>query len=356
MDPIRDLPTPVRTSRPVSAHPPTRTAAPLSRCFSPTLAAAAVLFAVGCAGGRGADRAPGLDSAALASIATHVIAGTPDELIAADRAFAADSRARGAAAWAAVWAARGRKEDGRGRQVVGPRAVAESVASMLERVGPRFRWEPDTAAMLWPDTLGYTAGRWWIEPERAGPPPAAGRYLTAWIRENGAWRVALDLATPEAARCRGGGAGGFDFWLGRWSIAQRFASGDAAARPLPARTVVSRAGPCALAESWQGEVLYFWAGMRAPHRIRGASLRAWDPDAGRWRIYWIDTAAGAFGAPFRGAFTDGLGEFEAPPRAPGGPARRIRFARRGDAVLWELAARPRGGSWTTVWTMEQLRR
>lgn len=272
-------------------------------------------------------------------------------LLAADSVFASDSRVRGAEAWAAAWAEWGRMETGGGGQAVGPEEVRSAVAPMLDELGARFRWTPDQGDLLWPDSLGYTVGRWWIEPPAGGSPPQEGRYLTAWIRESGAWRVALDLSL-QPCDANAAGAGDFDFWVGDWTVSQQILQQDGSyAAFSPASDTVSRVDGCVLVESWQGTVHFFWEGMTGPRAIRGASVRVYDADAGGWRIYWIDTLTGAFGAPFVGTFHDGVGEFVAPPLTDDGQERRIRFSREGAAVLWELALRRPDGSWLPLWRM-----
>ncbi len=115
---------------------------------------------------------------------------------------------------------------------------------------------------------------------------------------------------------------------------------------------ITRVDGCTLVESWQGTVRFFWEGMAEARAIRGASVRTFDGDAGEWRIYWIDTVGGTFGAPFRGIFEDGVGEFFAPPLTEGGQERRIRFSRDDDAVLWELDVRRGDEGWLPLWKME----
>jgi hypothetical protein len=307
---------------------------------------ASILVALACSRGADANANPG-------SMPQHrALAGS---LMAADRAFAADSRARGAAAWAAAWAQRGRKDAANG-QAVGPGAAAASIAPTLERYGSRFRWEPDTATMLWPDTLGYTVGHWWIDPDTGSAPLAEGRYLTAWIREDNAWRVALDLSLATGAVCADSASGQFDFWTGEWGISQRILGDSGGFREFAARNAVARVSPCALIENWRGTVQFPWAGMASPREIRGASVRVYDPDAKEWQIYWIDTTDPAFGAPFHGGFESDVGAFVAEPLQTGGAERRIRFTRAGSAVDWELSVHQPSGEWSPLWMMHFERR
>lgn len=273
-------------------------------------------------------------------------------LLAADRDFAAASAARGPDAWAAAWAEDGSSADG-DTLVTGPAAVRAHIAPLIDRYGARFRWEPTDSGMLWPDSLGYTTGHAWIDAANGGGTEWEGHYLTIWTRTDEGWKVAFDGSLPA---CQGlAAAHDFDFWLGDWDVAQRIRAGDAF-EEYDARDRVRTAGGCAVVESWRGDVRFAWAGMEHARRIRGASVRVFDPEAGVWRIYWIDSLAGSFGAPFVGRFdASGVGDFYAAPAREGGPRRRIRFERTGGAVDWSLAVET-GDGWTPIWTMRFTRR
>ncbi len=273
-------------------------------------------------------------------------------LMAADRAFARNSAERGAHAWAGVWARAGRMEGGGGDAAVGPVAVGAAIAPTLERYGARFRWEPVTAGMLWPDSLGYTVGQWWIEPDAAGAAPDTGRYMTVWTREEGRWRVALDVSLPDAKGMDG--AAEFGFWTGDWTVDQHIRAGVGNAfEAYPARDRIGAVADGVVAESFAGPARFFWQDMRRPRPVRGASVRVRDPESGRWRVWWIDTVGGSFGEPFEGTFDGDVGTFVAAGDSARTP-RRIRFTRRADGTVgWELAIRATsGGGWTPLWTME----
>ncbi len=278
---------------------------------------------------------------------------TADVLLDADRAFARDWVERGPGAWAAVWQKRGRKP-APGGDAVGPEAVRASVAPLWDRFGARFRWAPTHAAMLWPDSLGYTVGKWWIDPDSGGAPPDTAHYLTVWQRDGEAWRVALDVGLADAAADPA--AHDFDFWRGDWDVAQtiRAVAGADSFDTFQATDRV-RALPVGtgLAESWEGDVRFFWTGMSAPAHIRGASLRVYDPKAKTWSIYWIDTLDPAFGEAFTGAFKDSVGTFLHRPATAGAHAARIRFTPHADGTVdWRLASQLDSGEWRTLWTMK----
>jgi ketosteroid isomerase-like protein len=305
-------------------------------------------------GTRGADFRYGRTACPGAPRADPVPFSPSESLISADRAFARDSRARGADAWADAWADDGRLGDAPDSIAVGRDAVRRWIGPTLDRYGARFRWEPTESGMLWPDSLGYTVGRWWLESEPAGAREDSGRYVTVWQRQGGSWKVALDMSLP-APRLPGV-AGDFDFWIGDWEVDQRIWTGsgdDSLAFPARSR-VRSLDGGSAVVESWEGDVLFPWTGMEAPARVRGASLRVRSPETGRWRIFWIDTLDRRFGPPFEGAFDDaGVGTFVRTSPLEGGGRPRIRFRPRpDDTVLWDLSLVGGPADGRLLWAME----
>jgi ketosteroid isomerase-like protein len=308
----------------------------LNRTGPTLIAAAALVLLAACSGDAagGADRAPAERAAR--------------PLLEADRAFAAASAERGAGAWADAWAADGLMVRDDGRLLRGPTAVREAMAPLLRRFRASFRWQPTEAAVLWPDSLGYTIGRWSIETDTGGPGPT-GDYLTAWVRRGGAWKVALDA--PLAACAAAPGAHAFDFWLGTWDVAQRIRAGDAYERYAATDRVTPTGHGCVVAEDWRGTVRFPWAGMQEPTALHGASLRIFDPGSGAWTIFWIDDLSGRFGRPFIGRFEGRTGDFFQDAATEGAPTRRIRFRDDGGTVDWELAVRTAPENWTPIWTM-----
>ena len=99
--------------------------------------------------------------------------------------------------------------------------------------------------------------------------------------------------TPEARA--------FDFWIGDWKIDQRILQQDGTWLELPAKTSVSKAlDGCALVEHWEGEVLFFWEGMKEPEPMKGFSIRTYDPETEHWQIHWMDTRSPRFAEPYTG--------------------------------------------------------
>lgn len=278
-----------------------------------------------------------------------------ERLLDADRAFARASEERGADAWADVWMDRGVLDRGADAPAVGPEEVRRAVAATAERL----RWRPTSSGVLWPDSLGYTVGSWWMEPAESGADVDTLRYITVWQRSGDAWKVALDAALPADAAVSAGdavpAARAFDFWLGDWALEQRIWSGRGETFEYYGSNSRVRAvrGGGALAESFEGVVRFFWSGMEQPGRIRGASVRVYDPARSEWRIYWMDTTTGAFDRPFRGGFRAGEGAFTVTDEAAG-RTRRIRFVPvADDAVDWTLELRSTDpGAWQTLWEID----
>lgn len=98
-----------------------------------------------------------------------------EELLASDRAFAEASAVRGADAWVEVWAEQGLLYGDGSAPSVGPQAVGMNVRALFDEL----RWKPTSAAMLWPNELGYTTGNRWMRSDTDGK---RGRYLTVWHR------------------------------------------------------------------------------------------------------------------------------------------------------------------------------
>jgi hypothetical protein len=92
----------------------------------------------------------------------------------------------------------------------------------------------------------------------------------------------------------------------------------------------------------------------------GLTLRQYDPDDGRWRIWWASTRRpGHLDPPLTGGFTDGTGVFTGSDTLAGDPI-ELRFtwtnpepgrARWTQELSWD-----RAGSWRLDWVMDFSRR
>lgn len=152
----------------------------------------------------------------------------------------------------------------------------------------------------------------------------------------------------------------FDFWLGDWVIEQQILNRDGTWLSLPAHSSVSLSPDgCVYTEHWRGEVQFFWETMEAPETVWGYSVRAFDEDAGVWRIYWMDGANPRFDTPYVGGFEEGgRGVFlRAMETDAGARTGRIIFERVGDDIVdWELAVSSEANpAWRTLWRMRMHR-
>jgi hypothetical protein len=117
-------------------------------------------------------------------------------LMDADRKFAADTLARGAAGWTAWFA-----EDGvmwQRRPYRGHDAILTRMTAVFDG-NFKLDWHPEHAAFANTHTLGFTAGVW-TAAQRGDDgdfaPAGSGSYLTVWQRQaDGSYRVAFDVGS-----------------------------------------------------------------------------------------------------------------------------------------------------------------
>ncbi|MGD2131739.1 MAG: nuclear transport factor 2 family protein [Maricaulaceae bacterium] len=158
--------------------------------FGLAATAAALLMLAGCAGGPGGTGASGLESA--------VTMRAERELMAADRAFAAMAQERGvAAAWAAYLAPDATLLSAAEPPVVGAQAIVDVMSSMP--VSATVDWAPEEALASAAGDFGVTWGDYVVTATAPGGEPIAqgGRYLTAWRKIEGQWRVVLDFGVER---------------------------------------------------------------------------------------------------------------------------------------------------------------
>jgi ketosteroid isomerase-like protein len=139
----------------------------------------------------------------LAAVPDAATAGSPapaaagdnerDALLAADRAFAADVAARGAAAGYAAHLGEGARllRDGKA-PVVGVAAIRAALVAEALKVG----WQPAAGGVASSGDLGYTYGTATFA-RAAGGPTRDACYLRLWERAPGGdWKIVLDLLSP----------------------------------------------------------------------------------------------------------------------------------------------------------------
>lgn len=174
------------------------------------------------------------------------------------------------------------------------------------------------------------------------------------MRESG-----IKDSANRIGKCTSPEARDFDFWIGEWDIQQKILKQDGMWLEFDAKTSVSLAlEGCAILEHWEGTVQFFWEGMQSAERMQGLSVRAYDPERGKWYIHWMDSRTPRFGTPYVGSFENGKGEFFREWDTPQG--RRIGRITFSDitstSVHWNLAiSSDEGQNWSTIWIMEMHR-
>lgn len=98
----------------------------------------------------------------------------------------------------------------------------------------------------------------------------------------------------------------FDFEFGTWR-----AHVERLAKPLSGSTSwTTYEGPSIVREVWGGRANLGELDIAgSAGRIRGLSLRLYDPQSRQWRISWANSNDGLLGAPMVGGFENGRGEF-----------------------------------------------
>ena len=142
-------------------------------------------------------------TAAAAALVLSACTRTPDldaaraALRQAELDFAAASKARGADAWAEVFADSGVQMNP-GHNYVGKEAVRALMAPDLADTSRLLSWTPTTVEVSASGDLGYTIGRWELGPRAGGAPLVRGSYVTIWRKQaDGAWKVVLDAGNAD---------------------------------------------------------------------------------------------------------------------------------------------------------------
>ena len=127
--------------------------------------------------------------------ATRVTSPAAPQLEAADRAFAADTHARGVAGWAAAFAADGATWSGVGGWVRGPAAIEKDMADSLQEL--ELAWTPITSRMGPTGNVGFTIGQFTAIDRKSAAAVLHGSYITIWKQQtDGSWKVVIDSGRP----------------------------------------------------------------------------------------------------------------------------------------------------------------
>ena len=116
-----------------------------------------------------------------------------EDLVAAERAFAADASARSVReAFLAALAADG--------MVFAPGPVnGQATWQARPENKARLEWAPEWAEVSADGALGYTSGPWRFTPEGGDKPAAFGHYLSVWQKQaDGQWKLLIDHGVSHA--------------------------------------------------------------------------------------------------------------------------------------------------------------
>ena len=181
-----------------------------------------------------------------------------DELVAADRAFLADTTEHGLEGWLSWFAEDAIVLKVDGAAVRGSAELHDYYARLPGFPPAGFRWDPKRSGVAGSADLGWTAGTYATAQEKD-----AGRYLTVWVKqEDGSWKALTDL----------GGDPGF-----RTQLAHMDGPPDeSSTKALASR--ISQSGDLAVSTGT-------WTARRDERAVRGRYLSVWERSAdGVWSV------------------------------------------------------------------------
>jgi ketosteroid isomerase-like protein len=123
-----------------------------------------------------------------------------DEVMDADRAFAADVQQRRLEGWVAAFDEHGSQVDPQGKPVTGLDAIRAYMKGAFDDPSFQLTWAPVEANVPENGNLGFVWGKWTLR--SAGAPEAHGHYLDIWKRgPEGKWKLLFDVGeSPPAKR------------------------------------------------------------------------------------------------------------------------------------------------------------
>lgn len=138
-------------------------------------------------------------ASSLVALAPLAHGAAADDVLAADRAFAAMAKAQGARA---AFTAFADADAVLFRAGVGPIKGREAIGRVFEDPPVATpEWDPEAADVAASGDLAYTWGWYVWTPVAGGPaagkPPATGYYVSIWKKQrDGRWKWVVDLGVP----------------------------------------------------------------------------------------------------------------------------------------------------------------
>jgi hypothetical protein len=116
----------------------------------------------------------------------------------------------------------------------------------------------------------------------------------------------VTLAGTAAPAQRADGQHDFDFEFGKWKATVRRLRDPFAEK----KEWIEYTGPSIVRPVWDGRANLGEIDLSGPAgKIRGLSMRLYDPATREWRIHWANANDGLIGDAMVGGFRDGRGEF-----------------------------------------------
>lgn len=117
-------------------------------------------------------------------------------LIAADRAFNADTQARRLAGWLAAFDVNGSQTDAEFHPITGAEAIRNNMQGFFDDPQNQLEWDPDQARISEAGNMGMTSGRFelrHLKSDGSIESVSRGRYFDVWLRKgDGAWKLLYD--------------------------------------------------------------------------------------------------------------------------------------------------------------------
>ena len=122
-----------------------------------------------------------------------------DEVMDADRAFAADVQQRRLEGWVAAFDEHGSQVDDKGAPVTGHEAIRAYMQGAFADPSFQLEWKPVEANVPEEGNLGFVWGRWTLK--RGQGAEVHGHYLDIWKRgPDGKWKLYFDVGEAAPAK------------------------------------------------------------------------------------------------------------------------------------------------------------